>query len=129
MSNIGPNNAFSSPLAAAQRDRRQFPRIHVKWQAAIQFAGATANVTVIEISDVGFGFMGDIAYKIDAQLAFQLNMPDPVDGSRRHQVTGYAEVMSTVLTRDGFRIGVTLKTISSSHRELLQTWVKLRMRE
>ncbi len=98
----------------------------MKWRAAIQSAGTSANVTVMEISDVGFGFIGDIAYKIGALLSFELNMPDPVDGAQRHLVAGQVEVMSSVLTREGFRAGVILKTINPTHLELLKAWVKVR---
>lgn len=128
MSNTGPNNAYDSPLPSAMQDRREYQRIHVKWKAVIQAGGTRANVIVMEISDVGFGFIGDIAYKIGATLSFELNMPDPLDGAQRHLVLGQAEVINSVLTREGFRAGVTLKSINSKHQDLLKTWVKVRTR-
>jgi len=127
MSNTDSNSASSNPLFTTPHERREFPRARVKWRAAVQFSGITTDVTVMEISDVGFGFIGDIAYQIGAVLSFQLRMPDPSNGAQWNTVLGQAEVMSSVLSREGFRAGVLLKSINPAHQEMLKAWVKLRL--
>lgn len=129
MSSTGPNNAFNIPLPDAQRDRRQSPRIHVKWKATIQTSGIPVPVQVIEISDVGFGFVGDIAYPIGSELSFQVNVPDPANGGQWRLVGGRGEVINSVLTREGFRSGITMKSVSAADQELLKSWIKSRLRE
>jgi len=127
MSNTDPNSASSNPLFSTPQERRQFPRARVKWRAAIQYAGLTSDVTVMEISDVGFGFIGDVAYPMGAVLSFQIRMPDPANGAQWHTVLGQVEVMSSVLSREGFRAGVLLKSINLAQQEMLKAWVKLRL--
>jgi len=129
MSNTDPNDVSSSPLPGVPQERRQFPRTHVKWRATILSPQPVTNVMVIEISDVGFGFVGDVAYKIGTQLSFQLSVPDPLVGHLWHTVLGQIEVMSSILTRDGFRAGVLIKSINAAHQDLLKAWVKLRLHE
>jgi hypothetical protein len=125
MSNTGSSNS----LPTVQGEHRQFPRAHVKWHAIILSPGININVSVIEISDIGFGFIGDVAYKIGSRLSFQSDVPDPVNGHVWHAVSGQADVMNCVLTRDGFRTGVTIQSIDPAYQELLKAWVKLRLRE
>ncbi len=83
---------------------------------------------VIEISESGFGFVCDIAYPIGATIKFRLNIPDPANGSQWHVAPGQAEVMSSVLGRDGFRSGVGIQSMLIAHQDMLKAWVQLRSR-
>jgi len=129
MSNSGPNTAFNAPLPDTQRDRRQFPRINVKWNGVIQAPGTPTKVKIIEISEVGFAFVCDVAYQPGAELSFEISLPDPANGAQWHNVPGRLQVISSVLSREGFRSGVIVKTISSVHEQMLKSWVKIRLHE
>lgn len=132
MSTQGSESIFSSNQLESQKDRRQYPRIHVHWYCFIDApndtGAAPARIRVIEISEVGFGFVCDVAYPIGSTIKFRMNIPDPVNGSQWHLAPGQAEIVNSVLSREGFRSGVSIKSMLIAHQDMLKAWVKLRLR-
>jgi len=128
MSTPGQDSIFSSNQFDSQQDRRQHPRVHVHWHCFVDMPHSPQRSRVVEISEVGFGFISDVAYPLGSTVKFRLSIPDPSNGSVWHDAPGDAEIMSSVLSREGFRSGVVIKSMSATHQDMIKTWVKMRLR-
>ena len=125
MSSTDRKNAFGISLTDASKGSAQFPRIHVKWHAAVQMLETFANVKVVEAYSAGLWLVGDIAYVTGSALSLQISVPDPSNRSQYHLVSCQVAVVGSVLTRHGFRTDVTIKSMMFSHQEMLNTWLKV----
>jgi hypothetical protein len=128
MSTPGPESIFSPGATDSQKDRREYPRVHVHWYCNLESPVQLQRVRVLEISEVGFGFVCDVSLPIGTVIKFRLSIPDPATGVQWHDAPGQAQVASSVLSRAGFRAGVSVQSMLSSHQEMLRTWVKSRLR-
>jgi len=98
----------------------------VRWHATVQTPEAPVNVNIVEVYGAGFWFVGDVAYMTGRALALQINMPDPINRSEHHFVSCQTSVLSSVLTREGFRTDVAIKSIMPVYQEMLNNWLKVR---
>jgi len=125
MSLTEPNNAFALPLTDVSNGSSQFPWIHVNWHAAVQVSGTFVNVKIVEFNRAGFCLVGDIAYMNGKTLSLRINVRNPINRSEQQSVSCEASVISSVLTRAGFRTDVAIKSIASAHQEMLNSWLKI----
>lgn len=111
-------------MAVNPSDLRATPRAHVVWRAAImQSPGQIQMVKITDISEGGMALVCQNNYSVGQILSIGMEIPAPDNGNRKTQHICKCAVVHTVLSKEGYRLGLRFLEISDVQKGLIKAWV------
>lgn len=105
-------------------NQRQAPRARVTWRAVhIQEGRNNLLIKVVDISEGGIGVITQNNYAIGQVLNIGMEIPAPNNLNKKTQHICRTAVVHTVLSNEGYRVGLRFLEINEAHKALIKAWV------
>lgn len=80
-------------------------------------------VKITDISEGGMGLICPNNYPTGQVLSVGMEIPSPDNGNKKSQHICKSAVVHTVLSKEGYRLGLRFLEISEAHKNLIKAWV------